>query len=161
MTVKQEVVDQYKSIENDIKDYFDKIKKQAEKDLEIDEIDIDRSVLEIPKLLHKYNCLLTDEMLKLKDLYSLKEKVKLERWKYWGGKQTDKYYAENGIVHETILKSDIEKYLNSDEKLNLVNSIVSQQKALVDFIERTMKEIQTRNFHCKVIVDWRKFTAGQ
>lgn len=136
------------------------IKSESQKDLEIDEFDIDGAVLKTPKLLSKYNDIFTDETITLKDLYSFKEKAKLERWKYWSGKQSDQYYQNNGIVHEKILKTDIEKYMNADEKLILINDIITIQKAIVDHLERTIKEIQSRNFHCKVAVEWRKFQAG-
>lgn len=139
---------------------LESVKKLAAVDLAIDDFDIDSEVLKTPKLHTKYNDMFTDHTMKLKDLYALKEKTKLERWKYYQGKQTDKYYADNGIIHEKILKSDTDKYLSADEKLILVNEIVSAQKAITDYLERCIKEIQSRNFHCKVALDWRKFTSG-
>jgi len=102
----------------------------------------------------------TDETITLKNLYSFKEKTKLERWKYWMGKQTDKYYAENGLQHEKILKSDVDKYMAADDKLELVNDVVTRQKALVDYVEKVMKEIGNRGFHIKSIIEWRRFTSG-
>ena len=108
----------------------------------------------------KYNDAFTDESLALKDFYGFRRKVELERWKYWSGKQTDKYYAKNGIVHEKILKGDIEKYLKADEKMALVDELISIQKAIAEYLERCIKELQSRNFHCKVAADWRKFTSG-
>lgn len=155
-----EVKQDLESMRDDLKSQLKKYKDYAEKDLEIDDIDLDRAVLDTPKLLNKYNILFTDATMDLKDLYAFKEKVKLERWKYWGGRQTDQYYAKHGLVHEKILKGDIDKYMAADDKLILVNEIVSTQKALCDFLERTLKEIQSRNFHIKAAIDWRKFQQG-
>lgn len=139
---------------------YEKIKESAQEDIKIDEFDLDREVLRTPNIVYKYNNLFTDHTINLKDLYSLKEKTKLERWRYWSGKQTDRYYADNGIVHEKILKSDLDIYLNADEKLTLINEAIAVQKAIVDYLERTIKELNSRNFHCKVALDWRKFTSG-
>lgn len=147
-------------LRDDLRQSLDKVKKQAETDLEIDDIDLDSAVLYTPKLMNKYNGLLTDHTLTLKELYAFREKVKMERWKYWMGRQTDQYYATHGLVHEKILKGDIDKYMSADEKMILVSEIVGTQKAIVDYLERCMKEIQSRNFHCKVAVDWRRFTQG-
>lgn len=156
----EQAKDDLLQLKSDLKDTLNKYKQQADKDLEIDDIDLDRAVLDTPKLHNKYNALFTDETLNLKELYAFKEKIKLERWKYWGGKQSDQYYAKNGLVHEKILKGDLDKYLSADEKLILVNDIVSIQKAICDYLERCLKEIQSRNFHIKAAIDWRKFTSG-
>lgn len=156
--VKEELI----KLKNELTESFKTLKQIAEKDIPIkeDEFDIDAAVLRTPKLLHKYNGLFSDNTLRLKELYSFFNKTKLERWKYWSGKQTDRYYADNGIVHEKILKSDLDKYISADEKIILVNEIVAVQKSIVDYLETCIKEIQSRNYHCRVAVDWRKFISG-
>lgn len=147
-------------LKESIKTRLTELKAEAGKDVQIDEFDVDTALLDTPKLYSKWNEYFTDETMNLKNLYTLKERVKLERWKYYMGKQDAKYYHNYGQVHESILKSDVDKYLSADEKIALVNELVSAQKALADFIERTMKEIGNRGFHCKGIIDWRKFTSG-
>jgi hypothetical protein len=138
---------------------LNEFKDKAGDDLGIDDIELDRAVLDTPKLHNKYNALFTDETLRLKEFYSFKEKVKHERWLYFSGKQTDKYYTAEPLHHK-ILKGDVDKYLSADDKLIMVNDIVSIQKAICDFLERCIKEIQSRNFHIKAAIDWRKFQSG-
>jgi len=147
-------------MKDDVLDKFKTLKSESSTDLEIDEVDLDTEVLKTPKLHSKYLNMYSEEVIRLKDLYSFSAKVKLERWKYWNGKQTDEYYARNGIQHEKILKTDIEKYLNADEKMTLVNDIITIQKTIVEHLEKVLKEIGTRNFHIKAAIDWRKFTSG-
>jgi hypothetical protein len=148
----------------DIRDQIDErlevLKTEAGQDLEIDELNLDTALVDTPKRHSKWLAVFTDETITLKNLYSFKEKTKLERWKYWMGKQTDKYYAENGLQHEKILKSDVDKYMAADDKLELVNDVVTRQKALVDYVEKVMKEIGNRGFHIKSIIEWRRFTSG-
>lgn len=151
---------QLEELKKSIVDEFDALQQEANKDLEIDEIDVDKSLLAIPKLHVKWSRKLSDETLILKDMFTLKEVTKLERWKYYQGKQTDQYVSQNGIIHEKILKTDIDKYLSADVKLILVNEVVSAQKEKVDFIERTLKELGNRGFHIRSIIDWRKFVSG-
>ncbi len=158
--INPEVEENLKSLKQSILENYDELTKEADKDLEIDSIDPDRSLIDLPKLFNKWSRRLADETLTLKELFAFKETTKLERWKYYSGKQTDKYIAQNGIIHEKILKSDIDKYLAADVKLILVNEIVSAQKEKVDFIERTMKELSNRGFHVRSIIDWRKFVSG-
>lgn len=159
-SIQPEVKEQLEEMKQTITDRLSIIKEEADKDLEIDDIDLDRALLDTPKLHAKWLSYFTDETMNLKDLYGLKEKVKLERWKYWMGKQSDQYYAKNGLVHDKILKSDVDKYLSADDKLAIVNDIISVQKGLTDYIEKVMKEIGNRGFHIKSIIDWRRFTSG-
>lgn len=158
--MKQSDADALNELIQSIKDRYIEIKTKAEEDLEIDEIDLDSALLAIPKLHAKWLDLFTENTIFLKELYSLKEKTKLERWKYYSGKQSDRYVAENGIIHEKILKTDIDKYLAADDKLKLVNDACTHQKALTDYIEKVLKEIGNRGFHVKAIIDWRRFQSG-
>lgn len=144
----------------DAKARLEKYKGLAETDLEIDETEIDRAVLDTPKIHSRWNNYFSSETLYLNSVVQLREAVKLERWKYYMGKQTDQYYAKNGIVHEKILKTDSDRYMNADPKMALVQELYVTQKTVVEFIERTIKEVQSRNFHCRVAVDWRKFVSG-
>jgi len=144
----------------DAKARLSKYQGLAEKDLEIDETEIDRAVLDTPKIHSRWNNYFGNETLYLNSVIQLREAVKLERWKYYMGKQTDQYYARNGIVHEKILKTDVDRYMNADPKMALVVELHTAQKMVVEYIERTIKEIQSRNFHCRVAVDWRKFVSG-
>jgi len=151
---------QLEELKTEIREDLHALSIEAEKDVMIDEIDLDKSLLDIPKLHRKWSKKLSDETITLKEMYYMKESVKLERWKYYNGKQTDQYIANHGIMHEKILKTDIDRYLSSDVKLSLVNDLVSIQKEKCDFIERTMKEIGNRGFHIRAIIDWRKFLQG-
>lgn len=158
--IPSDVKEQFDEIQSSIQDRLQQVKDMASSDLEIDEFDLDKALLDIPKLHTKWLTMFTDETINLKELYGFKEKIRLERWKYWQGKQDDQYYAKYGLLHEKILKSDIDKYLASDPKLTMVNDIVTLQKALVEFIERTLKELGNRGFHVKSIIDWRRFSSG-
>lgn len=150
---------QLEEMKDTIMERLAEIKKEANKDLEIDDIDLDKALLDTPKLHSKWLSYFTDETMNLKDLYGFKEKVKLERWKYYMGKASDKVYAKDPL-HEKILKTDVDKYMGGDEKLTLVNDIIATQKALTDHIEKVLKEIGNRGFHIKGIIEWRRFCAG-
>lgn len=145
---------------NKIKSRYEEVKKLADVDLTIDEMNLDTAVLDTPKLYAKWLNMFSEELLNYKKINDLRDKIKLERWKYYDGKQTDKYYAENGIIHEKILRSDIDKYLNADSKYQKINEICNAQKVMSDYIEKVMKEISSRNFHIKSAIEWRKFMAG-
>lgn len=153
-------LDTIKEISKILLEKLSALKTEASTELVIDESGIDDAVLKTPKLLTKYSGMLADESIGLDTMMSNRTKIKLERWKYWMGKQTDKYYADNGIVHEKILKTDVDKYLDADPVIIAINETVSIQRQICEYLERVIKEINSRNFHCRVVVDWRKFVSG-
>lgn len=158
--IQDEVKVGLESLAKTLKEDFQKIKDLAVKDVQIDEISPDSTLVNLPKLKSKWSVMLSDETIALKDLYTFKENVRFERWKYYNGKQTDQYIAANGVLHEKILKSDIDKYMAADVKLSLLNTVISIQKEKVDFIERTLKDIGDCGFHIRGIIDWRKYVSG-
>lgn len=152
----QDLIDLIEKAENSFLD----LTKEAEKDVAIDEFDIDGEALRTPKLHQKYSIMLSNESVALIKYQQLQKRIYMERWKYYNGKQTDSYYAKHGIVNDKILKGDIEKYLAADTRLGFANELLEVQKQIVNYLERTVKDISNRGFHIKSVIDWRKFEAG-
>lgn len=153
-------LDELNDILKDIQESFEQIKIKAGEELVIDEFDLDGESLKTPKLLTAWLGRLGDESLKLKSFINMQKKFQLERWRYYLGTQTDKYYAEYGIMHTKILKTDVQAYLDADDYLIAVKKIVDTQDQIVAFIERSVKEISSRTFHIKSAIDWRRFQSG-
>jgi hypothetical protein len=154
--VNDDLLQMIKSLEDD----FVNLVESAEKDVVIDELDIDNEALKTPKLHQKYSVKLGRAMINLTKIQHLQKRIYLERWKYYNGKQTDKYYAKHGVWNEKVLKTDIDKYLASDYRLSLANQLLEVQKQTVNYLERTVKDIANRGFHIKSFIDWQKFEAG-
>lgn len=142
------------------KEQFQELKAEALADVKIDEFDLDAESIRTPILHSNWLGKLGDQAVVLKRFQSTQKKLYLERWKYWTGQQTDKYYAEYGVVHNKILKTDVDKFLNADKYLILMSEIMEVQGQVVDFLEKTVKEISSRGFHLRAAIDWRRFQAG-
>ncbi|MDX1532708.1 MAG: recombination mediator protein UvsY [Nitrosopumilaceae archaeon] len=155
-----DVNDDLTSLLDDLQDNFVKLVEITENDVEIDDDCLDEEALKIPKLHQKYSVKLGKEMVNLTKISHLQKKIYMERWKYYNGKQTDKYYAKYGIMNEKILKSDIDKYLAADNRLSIANQILEVQKQIVNYLERIIKDLTNRGFHIKSCIEWRKFEAG-
>ena len=59
-----------------------------------------------------------------------------------------------------LLKTDVDKYLDSDPELAKYKQKVDYIQTVVDFLDRTIKQISNRGFQIKNAIDWRKFTSG-
>jgi hypothetical protein len=82
-----------------------------------------------------------------------------ERFRYYLGKAEPEVYILEPL-DEKILRADKDVYLNADEILITLKrkkiNLEIQEKTL----ERALKEISTRSFHIKNIIEWEKFQQG-
>ena len=153
-------LDELNAMHLELCDVFEEIKIKASDELFIDEFDLDGESLRTPKLFTKWLGMLGDQSLKMKSFTSLQKKLYLERWRYYLGTQTDKYYAEYGIMHTKVLKTDMPMFIDADDYMIAVKRITDTQDQIVMFIERAVKEIAARTFHIKSAIDWRRFQSG-
>jgi hypothetical protein len=54
----------------------------------------------------------------------------------------------------------VDKYLDADPELAKYKQKVDYIQTVVDFLDRTLKQISNRGFQIKNAIDWRKFTSG-
>jgi hypothetical protein len=153
-------LDDWKTLKREFSDRLEELKILASEDVAIDEFNLDGEALRTPKLHSKWISILADESVKAKQIFNLQKKLYLERLRYYSGIQTDKYYHEHGVVNVKILKGDLNIYLDADDITAEIREIVEIQSQIVDFLERTVKEISSRTFHIKSAIEWRKFEAG-
>ena len=59
-----------------------------------------------------------------------------------------------------IMRSDVDKYIEADEEWIKANQKVKYLETIVDFLDRTLRQISNRTFTIKNAIDWRKFTSG-
>ena len=75
---------------------LDEIKDMWSKDCEIDDIELDKSSLDVPKLHAKYSELLTDNILKLKGVQMKYQMMRKDKWLWFNGKMDEARVKEQG-----------------------------------------------------------------
>jgi hypothetical protein len=135
-------------------------KEFAAAELVIDEHDLDTEALRTPRLHTRWLDLLSQSAIQLRSIQNMQKKLYIERWKYYSGTASDKYYTDYGVFHHKILKTDINIYLDSDDILCTIKEIIEIHEQTLAFCERTVKEISSRTFHIRAAIDWRKFASG-
>jgi hypothetical protein len=138
---------------------LEELQEIAEKDLKINDTELDLESLKTPQLHNKYMKHLTKFKLLLSRSETEYNILKREKWEYYTGKADPKVYAEKPFDLK-ILKTDIDKYLDSDIDLQKLKQKVDYLNTTVDFIDRTIRQITNRTFTIKNAIDWRKFTSG-
>ena len=138
---------------------LEKLQEQADKDLKINDTELDLESLKTPQLHNQYMKHLTKYKLMLSRAETEYNMMKREKWEYYTGKADASVYAQKPFDLK-ILRTDIDKYLDSDEDLQKQKQKVDYLSTTVDFLDRTIRQIGNRGFTIKNAIDWRKFTSG-
>jgi len=112
---------------------LDEIKSQWEKDCEIDDIELDKSSLEIPKLHAKYQDLLTSKILVMKQYQFKYDTLLKNKWLWYNGKMSEDQIKELGWNDDPldglkIMKNDLQLFYNSDTDIQELNAKIEYLK---------------------------------
>lgn len=157
---KTEVVQSLRDLQASAEQELASLKEFAEAELSIDSRDLDIEATRTPKLHTRWLDLLSSASVQYKKIDSLYKRLYLERWKYYTGTATDKYYVEYGQFNVKVQKSDIDLYLNADDIIVAAKDLLEMHSQKVSFCERSLKEISSRTFHIRAAIDWIKFSSG-
>ena len=87
------------------------------------------------------------------------DKLYREKWEYYSGKSDPQVYILKPF-NLKILRTDVDKYINADEVVQKATQKVEYLKVVVDFLDRTLRQITNRTFTIKNAIDWKRFTSG-
>ena len=138
-----------------LNEFYDDTKK----DLVIEESELDRESLRTPYLYDKYLKMYQETKLHLRKVQQKYNVLKLEKHRYYTGNADPEVYKENPFGIK-VIKQDLELYLNADPELSKVFDMVDYASVIKDFLEKTLKNIENRNWNIKNAIEWRKFLSG-
>jgi hypothetical protein len=138
---------------------LEELQQAIDKDLQINDTELDLESLKTPQLHNKYLKHLNNYKLLASRAQTDYSAMKREKWEYYTGKAPAEVYALKPFDLK-ILKTDIDKYLESDEDLQKLKQKVDYLQTTVDYLDRTIRLISNRGFTIKNAIDWRKFTSG-
>jgi len=138
---------------------IDELYTEVERDIKIDDTELDLESIRTPQLHNKYLKLFTKHSLqykKLQDDYKVLYRVK---WEYYTGKASPEVYVENPFELK-VLKADIGIYMESDKDLQQLGQRMAYTKQIVEYLERILREINNRNWTIRNTIEWKKFLHG-
>jgi ABC-type phosphate transport system auxiliary subunit len=138
---------------------LEELQDLVEKDLKIDDTELDIESLKTPQLHNKYLKLLSRFNLLLKKTDSDYAVLHRNKWEYYMGKSDPKVYREKPFDLK-ILRTDIDKYLLADEEIIKQSQKISYLQIIVNHLEQVLRQINNRTFQIKNAIDWKKFTSG-
>ena len=138
------------------------IRGMVEKDLKIDSTELDLASLRIPQLHNKYLNIFHDERLILKKMKIDFKELSRQKWEYYTGKMDQDTLDDLNWepFPLKILKTDIDRYLDSDKALSTEKSKIDYQEEKVQYLESVLKNITNLQWNIKNAIEWRKFLNG-
>ena len=138
------------------------IRNMAKHDLGMDKTELDTESMKTPQLHNKYLIMYSDEKLILGKLQSDFNVLKKDKWLYYTGKMSQEQLEENNweSLDLNILKTDIDKFIDSDTDIITLSNKILLQKEKVNYLENIIKIINNRQWSIRATIDWLKFTNG-
>jgi len=138
---------------------LEELQEQVDKDLKINDTELDLESLKTPQLHNKYLKEYNNFKLLLSRAESDYKILKRFKWEYYTGKSSPQIYKDKPF-NLKIMKSDIDKYLESDEDLIKAKQKIDYLETVVNYLDRTLKTISSRDWQIRNSIEWRKFTSG-
>jgi|TARA_B100000214_G_C23589400_1_gene455561 hypothetical protein len=138
---------------------LEELQDLADKDLKINDTELDLESLKTPQLHNKYSKYHNKYSNLLKVAEQDLARITREKWEYYTGKADPAVYQEKPF-NLKVLRQDVDKYIKSDPEVNKLEQKVTYIETTVNYLERTLKLISNRTFTIKNAVDWKKFTSG-
>ena len=138
---------------------IEQLQEQADKDLKINDSELDLESIKTPQIHNKYMKHLAKFKLMLSRAESELHIVKRNKWEYYTGKADPSIYQAKPF-NLKILRQDVDKYIDSDEDVIKAKQKVDYLNVVVDFLDRSIRQISNRTFTIKNAIDWKKFTSG-
>jgi hypothetical protein len=131
----------------------------------IDDIELDASSLQVPKLHAKYAELLSNKKLEVIRYERRMKELDKDKWLWYGGKMSrsdieDKEWDYDPFNGLTVLKSDYPKFTGADKDIQDLNDRLQYLRVTVEFLQDVVGQVTWRHQTIKNIIEWRKFMAG-
>ena len=138
---------------------LEELQLEADKDLKINDTELDLESLKTPQLHNKYMKHYTKFKLLLTRTEDELRTIKRDKWEYYTGKADPSVYQAKPFDLK-IMRTDIDKYLEADVDIQKLSQKVAYLITVVDFLDRTLRVVVNRTYTIKNAIEWRRFTSG-
>ena len=138
---------------------LDELQAQAEKDLKIDDTELDLESLKTPQLHSQYLKTYSTYALMLKKAEGDYSKLHIKKWLFFTGKAEPEEYKEKNFDLK-VLRQDVDKFIDSDDEIIKLKQKIEYLKQICHYCESTLKQINNRTFQIKNAIEWKKFNMG-
>ena len=130
----------------------------------IDETEPGRAMAKIPILHAKYLRILSYHNLLVKKLHNDYQRTKLLKWEYYKGNlnnQEDLKEHNLEPMVKNIMRQDIPMWIDADKQLTDILLKKAMHQEIAETTTSILKELHSRTFQIKSIIEWERFTGGK
>ena len=138
---------------------LEQLQLEADKDLKINDLELDLESLKTPQLHNKYMKHYTKFKLLLTRTEDELRTMKRNKWEYYTGKADPSVYQAKPFDLK-IMRTDIDKYLEADEDIQRLTQKIAYLITVIDFLDKTIRVIVNRTYTIKNAIEWRRFQSG-
>lgn len=141
----------------------EQLMEEWQKDCKIDSTDLMTVMYAHPNLHSKYLTALMGYKVKLSKLTAKYQEARIIRVRYYNGEMTKEQLADkkwSQYLFAKPLKSQMEALVDAAPEIQEIEDRSIYIKTLVDACESIMKDINSRYFLFKTLVEYTKFQAG-
>ena len=138
---------------------LDELQQLVDKDLKLDDTELDSESARIPLLHNKYLQHFNKFSLLQKKAQHELNTLEKEKWEYYTGKADPSVYQQKPFDIK-VLKADVHIYMDSDPELQKADQKVAYLNQIVKYLEQILRGVNNRPFLIKNAIEWKKFTSG-
>ena len=145
---------------------LEQVLEHWKKDCEIDDMELDKSSRETPKLHAKYVELLSMAKLQKQRKEMEFKKLLKDKFMWYNGKLDKKAMDDKGWEYDPFdgmtkpLKSDMDYFYEADPQIQALQSQIEYWKTMIDTLSEIVSNITWRHQNISNMIKWRQFTSG-
>ena len=139
---------------------LEQLQDQWKKDSVLDDDLHDNDSLAIPQLNMKY--------MEFHNTYSLMKKERelelkrllRDKWLYYKGKAPAAIYKEMPFDYKLTAKDEISMFIEADQDVQKVQYKLDYIEQVLFFLDGVLRMINSRTYHIKNAIEWKRFQSG-
>lgn len=145
---------------------LEQILEEWKKDCQIDDIELDKSSRETPKLHAKYVELLSTAKLQKHRKEMEFKKLLKDKFMWYNGKMDKQTIDDLGWQYDPFdgltkpMKSDMDYFYESDPQIQTLQTQIEYWKTVIETLSEIVSNITWRHQTISNMIKWRQFTSG-
>ena len=129
-------------------------------DCKLDDDLPDNDSLAIPPLHMQYMEFHNTYALMKKDRELEMKRLVKEKWLYYKGKAPSSVYNEMPFDLTLTTKEEIAMFIDADEEINKLQYKIDYIDQVLFFLDGVLRMINSRTYHIKNAIEWKRFQSG-
>ena len=120
----------------------------------------DNDSLKIPQLHMKYMEFHNTFSLMKKEREIEMKRLVRDKWLYYKGKAPATVYKEMPFDLKLTTKEEISMFIDADEEIGKLQYKIDYIEQVLFFLDSVLRMINSRTYHIKNAIEWKRFNAG-